>query len=90
MIRAGLFCCSKQQFRTLTSCADASVAEDVMMHRRPESPGSFQDDLGNVIERIARAEAESKPKARKPVGQPVSNGAELNDRLFEYAWRKSR
>lgn len=60
-----------------------------MPHRRQKSPGSFRDELGGVIERIApddpkRSETpveREKPRVRDP--------GELNSRLFESAWRKA-
>ena len=60
-----------------------------MTHRRPK-PGSFQDDLGDVIERIAPADVKSKPGRQKTPERRISNSAELNDRLFENAWSKKR
>ena len=59
-----------------------------MTHRRPRSPGSFQDELGGVIERIAQPDLKRRPKPGKPKKRGVSNATELNDRLFEKAWRK--
>ena len=59
-----------------------------MTHRRPKSPGSFQDELGGVIERIARAELKQRPKPGKPKERGVSDATELNNRLFEKAWPK--
>ena len=59
-----------------------------MTHRRPRSPGSFQDELGGVIERIAQADPKRRPKPAEPKERGVSDAAELNDRLFEKAWRK--
>ena len=56
-----------------------------MRHRRPKSPGSFQDELGGVIERIAPAELKQRPKPGKPKERGVSTAAELNHRLFEKA-----
>ena len=61
-----------------------------MTNRRPKSPGSFQDELGGVIERIAPAPPKPQPKPAKPKERGISNAAELNDRLFENAWRKDR
>ena len=59
-----------------------------MTHRRPRAPGSFRDELGGVIERIAPAGGEPPAKPGKPKEQGVSNTAELNDCLFQNAWRK--
>ena len=56
-----------------------------MRHRRPKSPGSFQDELGGVIERLAPAELKQRPKPGKPKERGVSTAAELNHRLFEKA-----
>jgi hypothetical protein len=60
-----------------------------MTHRRSKSPGSFQDELGDLIERVAPPDREVPVKPGKPDRQPVKDTAELNDRLFEKAWRKS-
>ena len=84
------FPAAKQPFRSLVSCADANEAEDAMTHRRPRSPGSFQDELGGVIERIAQTDPKRHPNPGKPKERGVSNAAELNERLFEKAWRKHR
>ena len=59
-----------------------------MTHRRPKQPGSFQDELGVLIERIAPPAPKSQPKPEKPKERGVSSAAELNDRLFEKGWRK--
>lgn len=61
-----------------------------MTHRRHRSPGSFQDELGGVIDRIAQADLKRWPKPGEPKERDVSNAAELNQRLFEQAWRKQR
>ena len=61
-----------------------------MTHRRQKSPGSFQDELGGVIERIAPAETKGPAKPAKPEKRHISDTAELNDRLFERAWRGPR
>ena len=61
-----------------------------MTHRRPKSPGSFQDELGGVIERVAQPEPKRRPKPGNPRERGVSSAAELNERLFEKAWRKHR
>jgi hypothetical protein len=60
-----------------------------MTHRRPRSPGSFQDELGGVIERISPPARDAPAKPNKPEKQAVKDTAEINDRLFEKAWRKS-
>ena len=60
-----------------------------MTHRRPRSPGSFQDELGGVIERIVPKDRDAPAKRDKPEPQPVKDIADLNERLFEKAWRKS-
>ena len=60
-----------------------------MTHRRPK-PGSFQADLGDVIDRIAPADVKSKPRPQKATERRISKSAELNDRLFENAWKKER
>ena len=59
-----------------------------MTHRRPGSPGSFEDDLGRVIERMAPGDHKLPTKPHKPIERRVSGVAELNDRLFEKTWRK--
>ena len=59
-----------------------------MTHRRRKLPGSFQDELGGVIERIAPPEHDELPSRSRPRKPPVKNTGELNDRLFEKAWRK--
>jgi hypothetical protein len=60
-----------------------------MTHRRPRSPGSFQDELGGVIGRIAQPDRGAPAKPNKPEKRAVKDTAELNERLFEKAWRKS-
>ena len=60
-----------------------------MTHRRPKSPGSFEDELGGLIERVAPPDREPTTKQDKADRHPVKDTAELNDRLFEKAWRKS-
>ncbi len=59
-----------------------------MTHRRQKSPGSFQDELGGVIERIAPPKHDELPPPNRPGKKPVKDTAELNERLFEKAWRK--
>ena len=60
-----------------------------MTHRRQKSPGSFQDELGGLIERVAPSDSEVPAKPGRAHRQPVKGTAELNDRLFEKAWRMS-
>ena len=60
-----------------------------MTHRRPKSPGSFQDELGGLIERVAPPDRKLPAKPEKPERNPVKDTGELNDRLFEKAWRKT-
>lgn len=60
-----------------------------MTHRRQKSPGSFQDELGGVIERIAPPKHDEAPTRDKPKRRPVKDTAQVNDFLFEKAWRKS-
>ena len=59
-----------------------------MPHRRKKSPGSFQDKLGGVIERVTRTDTKPPVERNKPEQRPVSDPAELNNRLFEKAWRR--
>jgi hypothetical protein len=73
----------------LSSCAELSEAEVSMTHRRQKSPGSFQDELGGVIERIAPPKHDKLPSRNRPPKPPVKDAAELNDRLFKKAWRKA-
>jgi hypothetical protein len=51
---------------------------------RRKLPGSFQDELGEVIERIATDDRKRLPTASK-AEEPVRGSADLNDRLF---WRR--
>jgi hypothetical protein len=60
-----------------------------MTHRRPK-PGSFQDELGGVIERIAPADLKRPSKPDKPGKPRAPDPAQVHDHLFESAWRKSR
>ena len=60
-----------------------------MTHRRQKSPGSFRDELGGVIERITPTEPKPEPKPQAPKERGVSDPAEVNDRLFQNAWRKT-
>lgn len=60
-----------------------------MPNRRQKSPGSFRDELGGVIERIA---ADDPKRPDRPVERErpkVRDPGELNSRLFESAWRKA-
>ena len=59
-----------------------------MTHRRQKSPGSFQDELGGVIERVAPADRKPTSKPEKREESHVRDTACLNDRLFERAWSK--
>jgi hypothetical protein len=71
----------EQPFRTLIELCRGSVAEVVMPQGRQKSPGSFRDELGEVIERVA-------PDGRKRPPRPEKSEkgtAETNDRLF---WRR--
>lgn len=61
-----------------------------MPHRRQKSPGSFQDELDGLIERVAPPEPRPRTKPAKPSEQRVQDTAELNDRLFERAWRNGK
>jgi hypothetical protein len=60
-----------------------------MPHSREKSPGSFRDELGGVIERVAPSEKAAPTKPGEPRKPSVKDTAELNDRLFEAAWKKS-
>ena len=60
-----------------------------MPHPREKSPGSFRDELGGVIERVAPNDRTAPRKPSRPHKQGVKDTAELNDRLFEQAWKKS-
>ena len=42
-----------------------------MTHRRQKSPGSFQDELGGVIERIAPPKHDEAPNRDEPKRRPV-------------------
>ena len=59
-----------------------------MPPRREKSPGSFQDELGRVIERVAPNYKAALTKPAEPHKQRVTDSAELNDRLFEQAWKR--
>ncbi|HET6942272.1 MAG TPA: hypothetical protein VFH89_08940 [Sphingomicrobium sp.] len=55
-----------------------------MPQGRRKSPGSFEDELGGVIERIAPEDRKRPPKPETT--EPQKKGAaELSDQLF---WRK--
>ena len=60
-----------------------------MPQGRQKSPGSFQDELGGLIDRVAPREQKQRPETDER-GKRARNAAELNDRLFENAWRKDR
>jgi hypothetical protein len=60
-----------------------------MTNRRSKSPGSFQDELSGVIERVAPQERIAPAKPGEPCKPVVKDTGELNDRLFEQAWKKS-
>jgi hypothetical protein len=60
-----------------------------MPHSREKSPGSFRDELGGVIERVAPGEKTAPTKPDKPRQQRAKDTAELDGRLFEQAWKKS-
>ena len=49
----------------------------------------FSGTRVDLIERVAPPDREGPVKPGKPDRQPVKDTAELNDRLFEKAWRKS-
>jgi len=55
-----------------------------MTNRRQKSPGSFQDELGGVIERMGPPDRKVPPNPNK-TKRPEESSAELNDRLF---WRR--
>jgi len=59
-----------------------------MPHSREKSPGSFRDELGRVIDRVAPNEKTPLSEPGKPPKQGVKDPAELNDRLFEQAWKR--
>jgi hypothetical protein len=59
-----------------------------MPRPREKSPGSFRDELGGVIERVAPNTKAVPTKPAKPHRQSVKDLAELNDRLFEQAWKR--
>lgn len=60
-----------------------------MPHSREKSPGSFRDELGGVIERVAPKDQAAPAKPGTPHKQALKDMAELNDRLFAQAWKKS-
>jgi len=55
-----------------------------MPNRRQKSPGSFQDELGGVIERMGPHDRKPRSEPDK-ADRPVESSVELNDRLF---WRR--
>jgi hypothetical protein len=55
-----------------------------MPQGRQKSPGSFRDELGGVIERLAPEDQKHSPKPEK-TETPVKSSGEQNDRLF---WRR--
>jgi len=61
-----------------------------MTHRRPAAPGSFQDSLNRVIERVAPNGHKLPAKPERPKERRISGPTELNDRLIGSAWRKGR
>ena len=61
-----------------------------MPHSREKYPGSFRDELGGVIERVAPKDKAVPTDPAKPHKQRVTDSAELNDRLFEQAWKRPR
>jgi len=65
------------------------AAEELMPHPREKSPGSFRDELGGVIERVAPKDQAAPARRGKPHKQDLKDTAELNERLFEQAWKKS-
>lgn len=68
---------------------NGQAAEELMPHPREKSPGSFRDELGGVIERVVPKEKTARVKPDRSHKQSVKDTAELNDRLFEQAWKKS-
>ena len=60
-----------------------------MPHPREKSPGSFRDELGSVIERVVPNEKADRVKPDGSQKRGVKDTAELNERLFEQAWKKS-
>ena len=60
-----------------------------MPHSREKSPGSFRDELGGVIERVAPKAKAAPARPGKPHKHDLKDMAELNDRLFAEAWKKS-
>lgn len=59
-----------------------------MPHSREKSPGSFRDELGGVIERVAPKDKVAPTRPGRPHKQGLKDMAELNDRLFAQAWKK--
>ena len=60
-----------------------------MPHSREKSPGSFRDELGGVIERVAPKDQAAPARRGKPHKQDLKDMAELNSRLFARAWKES-
>lgn len=86
---SGEFLAAKQPCRTLTFCAEGKAAEVRMPHSREKSPGSFRDELGGVIERVAPDGKTASARPGRPHEPRVRDTAELNERLFEQAWKKT-
>jgi len=59
-----------------------------MPHSREKSPGSFRDELGRVIDRDAPNDKTGETKPGKATKQGIKDTADLNDRLFEQAWKR--
>jgi hypothetical protein len=57
---------------------------------RQKAPGSFQDELGCVIDRVARADRTPPAKPKETRERGTLDPAEMNDRPFERAWHKDR
>ena len=69
-------------------CRTIRLRRYELPHPREKSPGSFRDELGGVIERVVPNEKTARMKPDQSHKQGVKNAAELNDRLFEQAWKK--
>ena len=80
---------AKQQCETFIRLCQGNGAEVCMPHPREKSPGSFRDELGGVIERVAPKDQAAPARRGKPHKQDLKDTAELNERLFEQAWKKS-
>ena len=61
-----------------------------MPHRRRKLPGSFQDELGELVKRIAPPEGQSRSSSETAKRSTAGSTTEMNDSLFEQAWRKDR